>query len=67
MQQTPIIVIQQADRYLVIDGHQRIAALRQLRRDTVESLVLDNTMSEVEALLFVHSLRSNSEPETALE
>ena len=66
-QQTPIIVIQQADQYLVIDGHQRIAALRQLRRDTVEVLVLDNTMSEAEALLFVHSLRSNSEPETALE
>jgi ParB/RepB/Spo0J family partition protein len=66
-QQTPILVIQQADQYLVIDGHQRIAALRQLRRDTVEVRVLDNTMSEAEALLFVHSLRSNSEPETALE
>jgi ParB/RepB/Spo0J family partition protein len=66
-QQTPIIVIQQADRYLVIDGHQRIAALRQLRRDTVEALVLENTLSEAEALLFVHSLRTNSEPETALE
>jgi ParB/RepB/Spo0J family partition protein len=65
-QQTPIIVIQQADQYLVIDGHQRIAALKQLRRDTVNALVLD-TMSEAEALLFVHSLRMNSEPETALE
>jgi len=65
-QQTPIVVIQQAAQYLVIDGHQRIAALGQLRRDTVEAIVLD-TVSEAEALLLVRSLRMNSEPETALE
>lgn len=73
-QQTPIIVIPvvvlpvvgNEQSYLVVDGHQRIAALKQLRRDTVEALVLD-MMSEAEALLLVHSLRSNSEPETALE
>jgi ParB family chromosome partitioning protein len=65
-QQTPIIVIPSGQTYLVIDGHQRIAALQQLRRDTVEALVLDTT-TEAEALLLVHSLRSNSEPETALE
>jgi ParB family transcriptional regulator, chromosome partitioning protein len=65
-QQTPIVVIQQASQYLVIDGHQRIAALGQLRRDTVDAIVLD-TVSEAEALLLVRSLRMNSEPETALE
>ena len=65
-QQTPIVVIPQAAQYLVIDGHQRIAALEQLRRDTVDAVVLD-TMSEAEALLLVRSLRMNSEPETALE
>ena len=65
-QQTPIVVISQASQYLVIDGHQRIAALLQLRRDTVDAVVLD-TMSEAEALLLVRSLRMNSEPETALE
>lgn len=65
-QQTPIIVIPSGQKYLVIDGHQRIAALQQLRRDTVEALILD-TMSEAEALLLVHSLRNNGEPETALE
>ncbi len=65
-QQIPIIVIQQAARYLVIDGHQRIAALEQLRRDTVDAIVWDS-VSEAEALLLVRSLRSNSEPETALE
>lgn len=65
-QQTPIVVIQQASQYLVIDGHQRIAALGQLRRDTVDAIVLD-TVSEAEALLLVRSLRMNSELETALE
>ena len=65
-QQTPIIAVSQASKYLVIDGHQRIAALEQLRRDTVDAVVLD-TMSEAEALLLVRSLRMNSEPETALE
>ena len=40
-QQTPIIVVaaEQADRYLVIDGYQRIAALQQLGRDTVEAVL----------------------------
>lgn len=65
-QQTPIIVIPHASQYLVIDGHQRIAALLQLRRDTIDAVILD-TMSEAEALLLVRSLRMNSEPETALE
>ena len=65
-QQTPIIVIPQASQYLVIDGHQRIAALEQLRRDTVDAVVWDS-MSQAEALLLVRSLRMNSEPETALE
>lgn len=64
-QQTPIIVIPYEQRYLVIDGHQRIAALKQLRRDTVNALVWE--ISEAEALLLVRSLRMNSEPETALE
>ncbi len=64
-QQTPIIVIPCEQRYLVIDGHQRIAALQQLRRDTVNALVWE--ISEADALLLVRSLRMNSEPETALE
>jgi ParB family chromosome partitioning protein len=63
-QQTPIIVIESAGRYLVIDGHQRIAALQQLGRDTVDAVVWE--MSEAEALVLERSLRSR-EPETALE
>ena len=63
-QQTPIIVIENSGRYLVIDGHKRIAALQQLGRDTVEAVVW--AMSETEALVLERSLRM-SEPETALE
>ena len=65
-QQTPIVVVQaeQADRYLVIDGYQRIAALQQLGRDTIEAVVW--SLSEVEALLLDRSMRSGDH-ETALE
>lgn len=66
-QQTPIVVVAaegQAERYVVIDGYKRIAALEQLGRDTVEAVVWP--MSEVEAVLLERSLRL-SEHETALE
>ena len=63
-QQTPIIVIETGGRYLVIDGHKRIAALQQLGRDTVEAVVWD--MSEADALALDRSLRM-SEPESAIE
>jgi ParB family chromosome partitioning protein len=66
-QQTPIIVVAaegQADRYLVIDGYKRIAALQQLGRDTVQAVVWP--LSESGALLLERSLRM-SEHETALE
>ena len=42
LRQTPIIVVlspEHRDRYLVIDGHKRIAAMQQLGRDTVEATV----------------------------
>jgi ParB family transcriptional regulator, chromosome partitioning protein len=66
-QQTPIVVVAaegQADRYMVIDGYKRIAALEQLGRDTVEAVVWP--MSEAAAVLLDRSLRL-SEHETALE
>jgi len=66
-QQTPIVVVVaegQADRYLVIDGYKRLAALQKLGRDTVEAVVWP--MSEAEALVLDRSLRL-SEHETALE
>jgi len=66
-QQTPIVVVAaegQPDRYVVIDGYKRVAALEQLGRDTVEAVVWP--MSEAAAVLLDRSLRF-SEPESALE
>jgi ParB family chromosome partitioning protein len=66
-QQTPIVVVLSKDnpeRYLVIDGHKRIALLPQLGRDTVEATVWP--MSEAEALLLSRSLRFSPQ-ESALE
>jgi ParB/RepB/Spo0J family partition protein len=66
-QQTPIVVVAaegQADRYVVIDGYKRIAALEQLGRDTVEAVLWP--MGEAEAVLLDRSLRL-CEQETALE
>jgi len=66
-QQTPIVVVVCKDnraRYLVIDGHKRVAALEQLGRDTVEATVWE--MSEAEALLLDRTLRFSPQ-ESALE
>jgi len=66
-QQTPIVVVVaegQAERYVVIDGYKRIAALEQLGRDTVAAVVWP--MSESAAVLLDRSLRL-SEHESALE
>lgn len=66
-QQTPIVVVAaegQTDRFVVIDGYKRIAALGQLGRDTVEAVVWP--MSEAAAVLLDLSMRL-SEHETALE
>jgi ParB/RepB/Spo0J family partition protein len=66
-QQTPIVVVAaegQADRYVVINGYKRIAALEQLGRDTVEVVVWP--MNEAAAVLLDRSMRL-TEHETALE
>src|SRR6266852_7642578 len=66
-QQTPIVVVavsEKPDRYPVIDGYKRVAALEQLGRDTVEAVVWP--MSEAAAVVLDRSLRL-SERETALE
>ena len=66
-QQTPIVVVVSKDnreRYLVIDGYKRMAALEQLGRDTIEATLWP--MSEAEAVLLSRSLRFSPQ-ESALE
>ena len=66
-QQVPIVVVaveNQPNRYRVIDGYKRIAALQQLGRDTVDATVWE--MSEADALVLDRSMRF-SQLETALE
>jgi len=49
-QQTPVVVVPQApDRYVLIDGHARVAALEALTRDLVDALVWP--VSEGQALV----------------
>jgi ParB/RepB/Spo0J family partition protein len=66
-QQTPIVVVlcaEERERYLVIDGYKRMAALEQLGRDTIEATVW--AMSAADALLLERSLRCRCQ-ESALE
>ena len=47
-QQTPIVVVAaegQPERYLVIDGYKRIAALQLLGRDTVQAVIWPMSVS----------------------
>ena len=66
-QQVPIVVVaivDQPNRFLVVDGFKRIRALRRLKQDTVHATVWN--MTETEALLLHRSMRT-AEAETALE
>lgn len=56
-QQSPVLVVAgDGGRYLLVDGYQRVNALRKLGEDTVGALAL--SMSVVEALLYCHRQRS---------
>ena len=48
-QQVPVIVIRDAERFVLIDGYLRVEALRRLHRDT--AIATTWPLSEVEALL----------------
>jgi ParB family chromosome partitioning protein len=48
-QQMPIIVVSEAERFIVIDGYKRVRALKRLARDTVRTTGWQ--LPEVEALL----------------
>lgn len=54
-QQLPIVVVSEAQRFVVIDGYKRVRALKRLARDTVRATGWQ--MPEVEALLLERRLR----------
>jgi ParB family transcriptional regulator, chromosome partitioning protein len=63
-QQTPVMAIQDGARYVVIDGHKRVRALRKLKADQVRLAVWD--LAEAEALAM--SFRANAaSPRSAFE
>lgn len=58
-QQTPVVVVGDAERFVLIDGYKRVRALRRLARDIV--LATRWELEEVEALLLERGLRRGSE------
>jgi ParB family transcriptional regulator, chromosome partitioning protein len=58
-QQTPVVVVADAERFVLIDGYKRVRALRRLARDVV--LATRWELEEVEALLLERGLRRGSE------
>ena len=58
-QQLPIVVVSEAQRFVVIDGYKRVRALKRLARDTVRASGWQ--MPELEALLLERSMRCASE------
>jgi ParB family chromosome partitioning protein len=58
-QQLPIIVVSEAERFIVIDGYKRVRALKRLARDTVRATGWQ--LPEVEALLLERRMRCASE------
>jgi ParB family transcriptional regulator, chromosome partitioning protein len=58
-QQLPVVVIQEAPSFILIDGYKRVRALRRLARDTVRATCWQ--VAEAEALLLERGLRRGSE------
>ena len=58
-QQLPVVVIQEAPSFVLIDGYKRVRALKRLARDTVRATCWQ--VAEAEALLLERGLRRGSE------
>jgi ParB family transcriptional regulator, chromosome partitioning protein len=58
-QQLPVVVIQEAPSFILIDGYKRVRALRRLACDTVRATCWQ--VAEAEALLLERGLRRGSE------
>lgn len=58
-QQLPIVVVSDANQFVLVDGYKRVRALKRLARDTVRATAWQ--ISEAEALILEWSLRSGRE------
>ena len=56
-QQAPIVVVNDADLLVVVDGYKRIRALRRLKADTVSATTW--TLPEPDALVLQHLMRAS--------
>lgn len=63
-QHTPIIVVRDGERFVVVDGYKRLRALHRLSHDTV--CAVEWALGEAEALLLERTLRS-SDGDSAIE
>ncbi len=61
-QQTPIIVVLDGGRWVVVDGYKRVRAVRRLGRDTVLAVAWE--IGEADALLLDRLLRGGVSRET---
>lgn len=55
--QQAVLVVARAERFVLVDGYRRVAAIETLGGDTVAAVVLE--MDEVEALSYAHRLDAN--------
>jgi len=55
-QREPVVVVPDGDRYVLIDGYQRVAALGDLGADLVEAVVLE--VSEADGLVLAWRLET---------
>lgn len=63
-QQSPVLVVAEGDRFVLVDGYRRVSALKLLGHDVVEAALLP--LEEAEALVEVWRLET-SRRRTALE
>jgi ParB family transcriptional regulator, chromosome partitioning protein len=63
-QQTPIIVVPDGDRWVVVDGYKRVRALRQLGQDVVRAA--EWLLGELDALVLERVMRGG-EADSAIE
>jgi ParB/RepB/Spo0J family partition protein len=58
-QKLPVVVVAEAERFVLIDGYKRVRALERLGHDTVRAIKWE--VAEVDALLLERGLRRGSE------